>query len=185
MFSISSAIGVPVVTCTPVSGCAITPDRILTASGSCRWVVKRDWPGRRRSRSSWMSSLVSGICGGQPSTTQPIAIPWLSPKVVTRNMWPKVLKDIFGLGIAVSRAVVTPRGSEGSNHGLRVLNHICVSLPSRTRRPRPARSAPRGLQRRRDAGRHHQRPHGAAMGDRDGVGVRESNHARIRMVTSA
>jgi hypothetical protein len=32
--------------------------------------------------------------GGQPSTTQPIATPWLSPKVVTRNMWPKVLKDI-------------------------------------------------------------------------------------------
>ena len=33
MFSINSAIGVPVVTCTPVSGCAITPDRIFTASG--------------------------------------------------------------------------------------------------------------------------------------------------------
>ena len=27
----------------------------------------------------------------QPSTTQPIATPWLSPKVVMRNMWPKVL----------------------------------------------------------------------------------------------
>jgi hypothetical protein len=38
--------------------------------------------------------LVNGISGGQPSTTQPIAIPWLSPKVVTRNMWPKVLWDI-------------------------------------------------------------------------------------------
>ena len=44
-----------------------------------------------------MSSLVSGISGGQPSTTQPIAIPWLSPKVVTRNMWPKVLKDMYRL----------------------------------------------------------------------------------------
>jgi hypothetical protein len=32
--------------------------------------------------------------GGQPSTTQPIAGPWLSPKVVTRNMWPNVLKDM-------------------------------------------------------------------------------------------
>src|SRR3954447_9627577 len=41
-----------------------------------------------------MSSTVSGSCGGQPSTTQPIATPWLSPKVVTRNMWPKVLKDM-------------------------------------------------------------------------------------------
>src|SRR6201992_438842 len=43
-----------------------------------------------------MSSTVSGIRGGQPSITQPIATPWLSPKVVTRNMWPKVLKDMPG-----------------------------------------------------------------------------------------
>jgi hypothetical protein len=26
--------------------------------------------------------------------TAAIEIPWLSPKVVTRNMWPKVLKDM-------------------------------------------------------------------------------------------
>ena len=58
MFSIISAIGVPVVTCRR-SPCAITPDRILTVSGSWRWVTKRDWPGRRLSRSSWMSSSVS------------------------------------------------------------------------------------------------------------------------------
>src|SRR5262249_46113468 len=31
---------------------------------------------------------------GQPSTTQPIAGPWLSPKVVTRKRWPNVLNDI-------------------------------------------------------------------------------------------
>ena len=30
----------------------------------------------------------------QPSTTQPIAAPWLSPKVVTRNKWPKLLWDM-------------------------------------------------------------------------------------------
>src|SRR5262245_45145361 len=41
-----------------------------------------------------MSSLVSGMPGGQPSTTQPIAGPWLSPQVVTRNRWPKVLWDM-------------------------------------------------------------------------------------------
>ena len=94
MFSIKSAIGVPVVTCAPVSGSGITPDRIFTLSGSWRWVVKRDWPGRRRSRSTWISAGSSGMRGGQPSTTQPMATPWLSPKVVTRNMWPKVLKDM-------------------------------------------------------------------------------------------
>src|SRR5215213_3015387 len=34
--------------------------------------------------------------GGQPSTTQPSAGPWLSPNVVTRKRWPKVLCDMIG-----------------------------------------------------------------------------------------
>ena len=38
-----------------------------------------------------MSASLSGSKGGQPSTTQPIAGPWLSPQVVTRNRWPNVL----------------------------------------------------------------------------------------------
>src|SRR5215470_11570140 len=88
------AIGVPVVTWCPLASSTNTPERIFTASGSRRWVVKRDWPGRRRSSSRWMSSAVSGMRGGQPSTTQPIAGPWLSPKLVKRNMWPKVLNDM-------------------------------------------------------------------------------------------
>src|SRR3989442_2681906 len=41
-----------------------------------------------------MSASVSAMRGGQPSTTQPIATPWLSPKVVTRKRWPKVLNDM-------------------------------------------------------------------------------------------
>src|SRR5262245_66514875 len=41
-----------------------------------------------------MSVSVSGMRAGQPSTTQPIAGPWLSPKVVTLKRWPKVLNDI-------------------------------------------------------------------------------------------
>src|SRR6185312_11198760 len=87
-------IGVPVVTCCPLASSVNTPDMIFTASGSCRCVVKRDCPGRRRSSSRWMSSTTSGMRGGQPSTTQPIAGPWLSPKLVKRNMRPKVLKDM-------------------------------------------------------------------------------------------
>ena len=49
MFSIISAIGVPVVTCRPLSS-SNTPERIFTSSASRRWVVKRDWPGLRLSR---------------------------------------------------------------------------------------------------------------------------------------
>ena len=41
--------------------------------------------------------------GGQPSTTQPIAGPWLSPQVVTRNRWPKVLCDM------AARRALSPR----------------------------------------------------------------------------
>jgi hypothetical protein len=85
--------GVPVVTCWPAS-LAKTPEIISTVSGSWRWVVNRDWPGRRFSKKLWISAASSGKPGGHPSTTQPIAGPWLSPQVVTRNKCPKVLCDI-------------------------------------------------------------------------------------------
>src|ERR1700704_628759 len=41
-----------------------------------------------------MSATSSWMPGGQPSTTQPIAGPWLSPQVVMRNRWPKLLCDM-------------------------------------------------------------------------------------------
>src|SRR5262245_49085011 len=49
-----------------------------------------------------MSASVSGMPGGQPSTTQPMAGPWLSPKVVTRKRWPKLLWDIRASSVAVA-----------------------------------------------------------------------------------
>src|SRR5262249_53509952 len=69
-----------------------------------------------------MSSFVSGISGGQPSTTQPIATPWLSPKVVTRNIWPKVLKDIRRLA---RQSVLGCRNAWG--HG----GQTCTVIPGR------------------------------------------------------
>src|SRR5579875_2387575 len=62
-----------------------------TRSASRRCVVKRDWPGRRRASQGWMSASHSGRRGGTPSTTTPIAGPWLSPQVVKRNRVPKEL----------------------------------------------------------------------------------------------
>ena len=41
--------------------------------------------------------LIEAMPGGQPSTMAPIAGPWLSPQVVTRKRWPKVLCDIAWL----------------------------------------------------------------------------------------
>src|SRR5271170_4868625 len=41
-----------------------------------------------------MSASLSAKRGGQPSTTQPMAGPWLSPKVVTLNKCPNVLNDM-------------------------------------------------------------------------------------------
>ena len=72
-----------------------TPESIFTASSSRRWVVNRDLPGLRRSRSRCMSPSDNGNPGGQPSTTQPSAGPWLSPKLVTVNNLPKVFPDIY------------------------------------------------------------------------------------------
>src|SRR5438067_7647522 len=54
-----------------------------------------------------MSDSASGIRGGTPSTTTPIAGPWLSPQVVKRNSVPNVLpairlplddRDVGGVG---------------------------------------------------------------------------------------
>jgi len=39
-------------------------------------------------------SAAKAMPGGQPSITQPIEGPWLSPHVVTRNRWPIVLYDM-------------------------------------------------------------------------------------------
>src|SRR5512142_833755 len=52
-----------------------------------------------------MSASESASPGGQPSITQPIAGPWLSPKVVTVNSLPKELLDT-GFG--------RPLGNRGS-----------------------------------------------------------------------
>jgi hypothetical protein len=51
-------------------------------------------PVARRSRSARKSSAAIASPGGQPSTTQPIAGPWLSPKVVTVSSFPNELLDI-------------------------------------------------------------------------------------------
>ena len=88
--SITKPIGVPVVRPSK------TPDRMRTWSGSLRWLVWREVPVRRRSRSGWISCSDSSNPGGQPSTMQPSAGPWLSTNVVTVNSLPKVLPDIDG-----------------------------------------------------------------------------------------
>ena len=84
--------GVPVVTGPAPS--SKVPDRMRTVSLLRLWVTKRLPPGFRWSSQGWMSASVRGIREGQPSMTQPMAGPWLSPQVVTRNRWPKLLWDM-------------------------------------------------------------------------------------------
>src|SRR5712692_8457537 len=83
-----------------------------------------------------MSASVSGMRGGQPSTTQPIATPWLSPKVVTRNRWPKVLKDIALRPVAKQQSILTCRNARGSS----VSNGLSLPL-TRVNRVVAARNA--------------------------------------------
>lgn len=67
------------------------PEYISHVSDSLRGVVMRLCPGRRRSSSAWISSLLIGRRGGTPSTTQPTPLPCDSPNVDTRNSVPNVL----------------------------------------------------------------------------------------------
>ena len=66
----------------------------LFGNVSRRCVVNRDWPGLRLSSHCWMSGSASARRGGTPSTTTPIAGPWLSPQVVNRNRVPNELPAI-------------------------------------------------------------------------------------------
>src|SRR3984957_13250572 len=74
----------------PVVRPSNTPDRMRTASASRRWLTNFEVPVRRRSTSPCRSASVSSSPGGQPSTMQPRAGPWLSPKLVTVNTRPNV-----------------------------------------------------------------------------------------------
>ena len=67
-----------------------TPDMILNTSGSLRWVVIRDCPGRRRSSSRWINSSSIDIPAGHPSMTTPTPVPCDSPNDVTLKIWPNV-----------------------------------------------------------------------------------------------
>src|SRR5687768_9892629 len=78
----------------PVVRPSKTPDNKRTTSASCLWLTNFEVPVRRRSTSACRSASLSSRPGGHPSTMQPSAGPWLSPKVVTANSLPKVLPDI-------------------------------------------------------------------------------------------
>src|SRR5690606_25615882 len=85
----------------PVVSPSNTPETIRTSSGSRRWVVKRDVPGRRKSSHFCTSGSDRGTRGGTPSTTQPIDGPWLSPQVVKRNSRPKLFPSMLPLLLEV------------------------------------------------------------------------------------
>src|SRR5882672_4062848 len=100
-----------------------------TVSGSWRWVTKRDWPGRRFSIQTWMSGSLSAIRGGVPSTTQPIAGPWLSPQLVNRKRVPKLLPAIAArclwlLALEVAEQFGDLLGRRGPHHADNVVAGI-------------------------------------------------------------
>src|SRR6516225_1517582 len=123
-----------------------------------------------------MSLSMSGIRGGQPSTTQPIATPWLAPKVVTRNRWAKVLNDILRFARMLFPDVVQ---RAGAGHKTATSPTLLTIL----RKARPAEHVDRTLLddevgcalRAFETERHHQRPRGATM--RHGHGIEP--HLRI------
>src|SRR5215471_11533774 len=74
-----------------------------------------------------MSASLNGIRAGQPSITQPIAGPWLSPKVVTRKRWPNVLNDMdFTAGGFGSPAALRGQMSSLSTINRRIMARYLV-----------------------------------------------------------
>src|SRR4029453_14187355 len=73
-----------------------------------------------------MSASDSGMRGGTPSTTQPMAGPWLSPQVVKRKRWPKLLKDISGLRIDPLPEFGRPGRRFGAQHADDVIAAVDV-----------------------------------------------------------
>jgi hypothetical protein len=70
-------------------------------------VVILDCPGLRLSKSNCTASTSIGIPEGQPSIIPPIALPWDSPKLVKRNIFPNEFELIENknrkmLGLMVS-----------------------------------------------------------------------------------
>src|SRR5262249_35912045 len=116
-----------------------------------------------------MSLTSSGMRGGQPSTTQPAAAPWLSPNVVTRNRWPNVLNDM-GLARAGTWYPAGPGGSNGvaPAAGSAVAAHAALgeAVDDTLTDVDRGRLAGRG-----DAEDHDQGAGGAAMGDDHGVSL--------------
>src|SRR5215510_16337990 len=112
-----------------------------------------------------MSASVSGMRGGQPSTTQPIAAPWLSPKVVTRKRWPKVLNDMAFYRPSCG----SPRVGRGQMAGI----GTCSSAVSRDAAAREhvnhalVDGVMHGVVPRHDPEVGNQRPGGAAVGGND------------------
>jgi hypothetical protein len=70
------------------------PDRISGSSASAREVEGPPAPGLRRASSPRIKSAEIASPAGQPSTTQPTAVPWLSPKVITLKRVPKLFPGI-------------------------------------------------------------------------------------------
>src|ERR1039457_5855957 len=102
-----------------------------------------------------MSAASSGMRGGQPSNTQPIAAPWLSPKLVNLKRWPNVLND---MGVPLVADVVTRSLAAVKSSVTRQLfafknvNHALCDIEQGSRRrlgdaemgDQPARSAAMG-----------------------------------------
>src|SRR5258705_13898428 len=121
-----------------------------------------------------MSASVSAMRGGQPSTTQPIEGPWLSPKVVTRKRWPKVLNDI-GFHHVTCGSPQAGRGQMAANTRTRAAK--AARILGVARQPAVGEhvddamvdSVMRGILRRRDRQMGDQRPARAAGGGDHGV----------------
>src|SRR3989338_1674672 len=91
----------------PVALPSKTPERISTLSASFLEVTTSLCPGALLSSSFCMSSSFSYKPAVQPSTTTPIALPWLSPHVVSLNKVPNVFDILLQLHLDIMGNQIT------------------------------------------------------------------------------
>ena len=74
----------------PVVRLLTTPDKNCTASPSTRGVERPSPRARRLSMQAARKASSTGTPAAMPSSTAPMALPWLSPKMVSERSLPKV-----------------------------------------------------------------------------------------------
>ena len=116
-----------------------TPESSWTRSASTRGVERPSPRARRLSMQAAMNASSTGTPAAMPSSTPPMARPWLSPKMVSANALPKVFfmaqSSMPSRVRRPSTGMVSARQQPARTRFCNALDSIMGSIPSATHSP--------------------------------------------------